>query len=194
MGEFLTNDDQLFRDDLSDIANNAILNYDFKQFPPYADGYRIAADVLVKSCIYQMPFGRGDIDVLIYPIVFNYRHYVELRLKEIIIGLKHCHGIDENVKLVHDIKILWSELKKLYQEFEEDNNTEDFENAERVIFEFAKIDPRSTAFRYPTQTMSKVNIRNFGEVMDRLANFLDCLSDLTEHYRDLTDEMYKDYY
>ena len=54
MGEFLRNDDKLFRDDLPDIANNAVLKYYFQQFSFYADGYRIAADNLIKTLSYEI--------------------------------------------------------------------------------------------------------------------------------------------
>jgi len=40
--------------------------------------------------------------------------------------------------------------------------------------------------------MPLANIRNFGEVMDRPARFLDAISDHAAHYEDLTDEMNRD--
>ncbi|TSJ44344.1 hypothetical protein FO440_09250 [Mucilaginibacter corticis] len=199
MGDFATNNDILFRDDLPDVRNNAVLKYCFQQFSFYADGYKIAADRLIKICISERELGRGDIDVLIYPIVFNYRHYIELRLKEIIIGLRYCSG-HENVKFdSHNLKTLWDELIILYDDFREENDEEDFRNAERLIHEFDKNDPNSMSFRYPTDkkgnliSIEKINlnIRNFGEVMERLAFFLDSLSDVTENYKSLTDDTHE---
>jgi hypothetical protein len=38
MYEFPKPDDELFRDDQPERTNNAVLSYNFKQFPLYADG------------------------------------------------------------------------------------------------------------------------------------------------------------
>lgn len=195
----LRNDDMLFRDDLPDVANNADLNHWMRNFAMYAAAYRIAADNLVYSCIYEVPFGRGGMDGLIYPIVFNYRQYIELRLKEIIVGLRYCNGDDSKdfLKHRHDLKSLWKELVKLYECFKEDGDEDEFKIAEKLIIEFHKMDSASFNFRYPLTIdgeenhlgITKLNIRNLAEVMGRLANFLDSLSDMVDYYRDLTDSI-----
>lgn len=197
MYEFPKADDKLFSHDLPDWTNNAVLNYNFKQFPPYADGYRMAAEALIAECTQR----DGTNDILIYPIVFNFRQYIELRLKEIIIGLNYCNGSHDHFPKTHRIDILWEHFKKLYNEYKEHKNTEDFMNAENVINQFFEVDPQSMAFRYPVDkegnpslSITHINIRNFGEVMTRLANFLDALSDQTAHYRDIASDMYREYY
>lgn len=185
MYEFLKNDDKLFRNDLSDVVNDAIIDFHYMPFTFYADGYKIAADRLIGSCILNLPFGRDDIDVLVYPIVFNYRHYVELRLKEIILALRPIGDGKKNREFkTHNLKKLWEEIIDLYRSHRKDYDKEDFENAERIIFQLHVVDEASFNFRYPTNKkgdktsleMSRLNIRNFGEVMHRLADFLDSLS------------------
>jgi hypothetical protein len=58
----------------------------------YSIGYKMAADVLIENS------GRYP-DFLIYPIVFLYRQYIELRLKQIII---QGNSIIDNSKVIPD--------------------------------------------------------------------------------------------
>lgn len=88
----------------------------------------------------------------------------------------------------------------LYVEIGEDIN-DDFTNAERIIKEFAIVDPAPMAFRYPVDkqgndsiSMTLINLRNFAEVMERLHNFLSALSWQLAHYVDLTQDMYSEFY
>jgi len=194
---FPETDDKLFRHDLPDWTNNAVLNYLSGKFPPYATGYREGFSALVKECVEE----RGLNDILIYPIVFLARQYVELRLKEIIIGLHYCTDGTNEFPKTHKIDQIWFQFKSLYEGIGESTNEREFQHAERVIVEFALMDPLSVAFRYPvdkegnkTIAISHINIRNFGEVMNRLANFLDAVSDQVSHYTDVTSDMYRDLY
>jgi hypothetical protein len=56
-------------------------------------GYREAAEVLLAEVMER----GGTLDTLIYPIVFNWRHYVELRLK-IIYLVRHAMYEDAKLK------------------------------------------------------------------------------------------------
>jgi len=195
--EFPAANDKLFRHDLSDWTNNAILNYLAGKFPPYAAGYREGFNALITECVAE----RGLNDILIYPRVFLARQYVELRLKEIIIGLDFCANGTNEFPKTHKIDKIWFQFKNLYQEIGESTSELEFHNAEKIILEFATMDPLSMAFRYPvdkegnnTLSISHINIRNFGEVMNRLANFLDAISDQIAHYADITSDMYRDLY
>jgi hypothetical protein len=46
----------------------------------YATGYKSAADVLVDNALTS----RSNLDIHVFPIVFLYRQYLELRLKELV--------------------------------------------------------------------------------------------------------------
>jgi hypothetical protein len=193
--EFPLADDQLFRLDLPDWKNSAIINWGTGKFPFYAEGYKEGAKALIVESLSK----QGMNDILVYPIVYLYRQYVELRLKEVIMTTRYCNGDQKDFPAIHNISQLWAELKKEYVELGESATSDDFENANRVINEFSKIDPMSVAFRYPVDKegndslkLTHLNIRNFGEVMDRLARFLDAISDHAAHYEDLTDGMNRD--
>src|SRR5207245_1195494 len=84
-----------------DWWHNACLNYGGNSWELYASGYKDAADILSER-VFET---RRHADFLIYPITFLYRHYLELRLKEMIVAgqalldqtpdLNHVHKIDE---------------------------------------------------------------------------------------------------
>jgi hypothetical protein len=194
--DFPFSSDELFGSDFPDQYNNAWLKTHHEEFYPYADGYRQGADSLIRQCIDE----HGIKDILIFPVVFLYRQYVELRLKELIIGLHYCIDGSDVFPTHHRIDSLWGEFVSLYEELGENPKTKNFENAKGVIMQFSKIDPKSMAFRYPvtpngdkTLSITHINVRNFGEVMERLANFLDAVSDQIAHYKDISSDMYNDW-
>src|SRR5947209_3389712 len=49
------------------------------QWSIYAEGYKALADAGVEHA------KRWDMDIVVYPIIFCYRQYLELRLKELIV-------------------------------------------------------------------------------------------------------------
>jgi hypothetical protein len=72
-------DDKLFVE-AEDGWMNACLNWYHDPTELYIVGYKEAADSLVDSIANR----KGSADSLIFPIVFLYRHYVEIRLKSLI--------------------------------------------------------------------------------------------------------------
>lgn len=193
---FPQKNDQLFSNNFLDWRNNACLNYMHYKFPSYADGYKEGAQKLIEVCLN----GDGTMDNLIYPVAFLFRQYIELQLKDFIIGLNYCVEGSQNFPVHHKIDILWKEFIRLYKLIGEEPNNEDFVNAERIILEFASVDPKSMAFRYPvspngenTLNLNLVNLRNFAEVMGRLVNLLDAISDQIATYKEFTGDMYRDW-
>lgn len=71
----------------------------------YPDAYKQAADKLVDQIE-----GHSHEDRLIFPIIFLYRHFVELKIKEIIIQLDRLSGtqIAEKQFKKHQLMPLWS--------------------------------------------------------------------------------------
>jgi hypothetical protein len=107
---------------------------------------------------------------------------------------------------IHNLKILWKYSRQIidYNFSEISNHKVDLDIVGKLILELHKHDERSEGFRYhisrgvpkqavagsckdkeePKQTLAGidvVNVRNFIDVMDRLANFLYCISlDISE--------------
>jgi len=187
--------DKLFAHDFPDWRNNAVQNYMLDKFSFYADGYKHSAEILVRECIADRTLN----DIVVFPIVFLYRQYIELRLKEIIINLLYCTNGSKDFPTHHRIDELWKDFIRLYDSLGEDTSDKYLQNAACVIKELSAADPVSMAFRYPVDKkgndlldLTHINIRNFGEVMERLANLLDAISDQVADYKVLANEIYRD--
>src|SRR5687768_7210692 len=74
----------------------------------YADGYKTAADKLV-----DMLEGNAPEDVLILPIIFMYRHYLELKLKYLIGALDVLSETQMPPAqfMTHNLPTLWAYVK-----------------------------------------------------------------------------------
>ena len=96
--------------------------------------YRFAGDLLVDSAIKN-----NEESELLYPIIFTYRHAIELYLKAII-------GREE---ITHDL----IELNKKFKEILKSNfNTTPPRWFDNVIIALNDFDPRGVVFRYGEQT------------------------------------------
>lgn len=163
-------------------AENAWLKWrgDDKWFA-YAEGYRKAADLLAK----QSSIDSSEIDFLVYPIGFLYRHYLELRLKSLIIVGLEVLGKRHEFRKNHDIEELWKKTRAVLQEVWPNGSKTDLDNVDACIHEFAHTDPISEAFRYPTtkdgkQTLANlkhIDLANLSKVMERLSGLLDSALD-----------------
>ncbi len=60
---------------------------------------------------------RKTVERLILPYYFNFRHYLELELKALIIGLT-----DESPNISHDLMYLWKEFSKRFSDLEYDSD------------------------------------------------------------------------
>ena len=155
---------------------NARINFSCNRFDLYATGYKDAGDRLVELVVAELN-GR---DTLIYPIVFLYRQYIELRLKEIIKQGQVLLDKPEERKNTHNLETLWADAKKIIdQVFEHETDSSDsLKYAEHVINEFSKIDRRSYSFRYPIDTEGQPNLDGVKYInIVRLALHVDKLSE-----------------
>ena len=142
--------------------------YDYMiAFDDYATGYKEAADLLVSGMETRQSTGT----YLAYPVMFLYRHYLELRLKEIVIGLKELGALSVDLGRLnlwpqlpdpkergHCLTYFWREmLAYWFGAIEEDIVTgiviEEVEPTYDIvgerINELDEIDRSSEVFRYP---------------------------------------------
>jgi hypothetical protein len=163
------------------------------QWDWYADGYKTAADLLVE----HVDKTSSDQDILLYPVVFLYRHYVELRLKELL--LLSSSYLDEPVAGVppkHDLLELWRavrpKLERVWPEAEYHDDVGD------ILRQFCEIDAGSCAFRYPvtrdgTPTLTEADPHiNLGRVKDAItgiSSVLDGSSIGLREYLQMKSEM-----
>jgi hypothetical protein len=158
------------------------------QWHRFADGYKEAADRL-----YQSWRDLSD-DDLVFPMVFLYRHYTELRLKELLQSVARLLNLPKDWKCNHRIDNLWRTLKPLLQRAAPNESPRDFNNAERLILELASRDLISVEFRYPEDSdgrryladMERLDVVNFFTAMHQLSAFLDGASMAISVYVDET--------
>lgn len=130
-------------DDHSVSDGIASIESDWKSLSGYRIAYQYAADNLVNS----LRDGFLEPDAMIYPIMFLYRHCLELRVKELYIGMKILHHQEDDIDIrTHDFGKLWKEFRSLLSW---NNQTILLDSIEKRIMEFYDLDRKSFNFRYP---------------------------------------------
>lgn len=159
-------------DDPYDNAN--ITNDGFARLVLMTEGYKKAADVMVAEASKD----RFDRDILVFPIIFNYRQFLELSLKYQLATYGPAVDVKPNWR-THDLASLWSEFQILKERY----GTEDPDEADpvvgNIILEFAKIDPRSYSYRYPVDrkgdpisvTYNDLHLETLADVMKAVAGY-----------------------
>jgi len=141
----------------------------------YPDAYKQAADKLVDQVE-----GHSWEDILIFPIVFLYRHFVELKLKELIIELDSLSGtqIGDNEFKKHNLVPLWQYVKAhlaCITNGQWDNDI--LAGLDDLIQELSQLDPTSFHFRYshdtefqPITLPHQISMTDFKEGINKIAN------------------------
>jgi len=165
------------------------------QLSAYALGYREAAKVLVRRLVTD---GYGDYDG--YPILYLYRHSLELYMKALVyrgaslLGL--LKGAGPNTTRLferHELSPLISPSRAILSTMKWDLRAagfESFREFEEFIQLLESIDPKSYAFRYPVDRAGNVsgvkfgtiNILAFAEVCDPLLSYLEGAVDAIEEH------------
>ncbi len=168
--------DLLFTSGHQDWQNNACLTWT-EGNSIHLEGYKLAADQLVTT----IEAGGHDQDFLVYPIVFLYRHHLELLLKELRATGWRLYDWDLNANGGHKLPGLWKDCRKVIEETWPNAPGSDADVVGRLIAEFDAMDPNSTAFRYSTSMkgekslpddIAHLNLRHLRQTMDRLSLFL----------------------
>ena len=108
-------------------------------------GYKQAADLLVE----QTEIEAWRRQKLVYPIVFCYRHFLELTLKSMLGEYGSLGHLPRNNRSHHKLEDLWKDFRTLLRNLNSDHPEMGTDAVEHCIAEFAKIDPFSETFRYP---------------------------------------------
>lgn len=149
------------------------LNWDI-----HITGYKEAGDLLLQNCLEG-----GRQHVLVYPILFLYRHYIELQLKEIVINGRLYLEERRRFPRGHNINMLWEECRRVVQEIDasvepipsEDSNAV-YNSLGNDISVLGRLDPNSTTFRYPTDANGNpitadfpgIHLRQLPELIERI--------------------------
>lgn len=159
-------------DEPFDNAN--IADDGFTRLVLMTDGYKEAGDLMVQAASDD----RSKRDVLVFPIIFNYRQFLELSLKYQLATYGPAVDIEPNWN-THYLDKLWDQFWELLERY----GTKDPDEADpvvgNIILEFAKIDPGSYSYRYPVDrrgnpvpvAYSDLHLPTLAGVMDKVAGY-----------------------
>jgi hypothetical protein len=181
-----TANDVLFQSG-EDWWNNACLHFAPDGWLTYALGYKEAADRLVAQLLEE----RRRQDLLVYPVVFLYRQYLELAIKGLIRQGQALLDIPAKLPASHRIDQLWVDCSKLLTRISPGDSLEEQRQIGRLLREFSEVDPTSTAFRYPVDTAGNrsasgirhINLRNVRDVIGKISVILDGACAQLDHYQ-----------
>lgn len=191
--------DKLFIEE-SDAKTGAWISNPTNKFFLYSEGYREAGNKLYDYCT-ENPFFSNT---LIYPLIYNYRQFLELRLKELIIMGNQYIDTDDDFPDEHSLTKLWNIYRsKLLPKIDNTIEKNTLDNVENLINEFNTVDPKSMSFRYPVTKaphrensikMPTIDIVNFRKSINKLMYFFDWQWDMISHFKDLKQEMLSEWY
>jgi hypothetical protein len=141
------------------------------------NGYKRAGDVLVQQALAD----RIDSANLIFPALFNYRHYLELALK----GLIEQFGGRAGESLTdkdHKLPNLWKAFVRVAAAYGVDCTGSEGRAVGQCVSDFAAADASGTAFRYsqtlggrtPKFPKEGLNLLQLHDVMNGVQNFFEC--------------------
>jgi hypothetical protein len=159
----------------------------------YIHGYRRAAEALfnhVDGCERMSP------DYIVFPLVFLWRHHLELALKNVVAIGRELEGEEPTYPTHHGLRDLWNTAKP-YVVVHGASDAPELANVESNIKELERIDPAAIGFRYPhdrtgsspalTNPPATINLAALQEGMMALSNFLDAVHECQK--RALDDAM-----
>jgi hypothetical protein len=155
----------------------------------YSDGYLLAADRLVEGYTESPPE-----DVLIYPILYLYRHHIELELKLLNTRwLTWLSGLDEaairrkveSLGKKHRLKCLWDRFQGAYPECNQVFDEKTRVAFRTLLFELDDHDSEGQSGRYETdsrgmQTLTKlhsIDLPTLKSGIHKISQYLSFLGD-----------------
>lgn len=145
-------------------ANACVGENGMPDYYEYAKGFSEASNVLINAALSNSGCDHA-VDIMIYPICFNMRHSVELRLKGAVVILSKLASSRQplpefNLEGSHDIGKIWEYLSRELNNF--DSRLTFFTDAlDPFIKDFADIDPTGQTFRYP---FSNENVKHLTDI------------------------------
>lgn len=142
-------------------ANACVGNNGQPSYVEYSIGFSKAANILIDQVLEDESI-RFSVDEFVYPICFNMRHSVELRLKGAIdelIAIARIKNItlEFNSAGSHDIGSIWSYFQNKSETID-NRYVEINKNIEPTILDIAQVDPTGQTFRYPISTTAQKHL------------------------------------
>lgn len=159
-----------------------------------SEGYRLSAVSLYQEIKKNEWINK---QYLSSTMIFSFRQFLEVRLKELIYIGKRELLEDPQFKATHSLEDLFQTYaKEVLPKADPSFNKEMVSIVKKLIHEFNFIDPKSMSFRYPVDkelnpnhNLPNFDIDNFKEVMDKLANFFDSQLEILQMLEDYNAEI-----
>jgi hypothetical protein len=151
----------------------------------YAKGYRRAASLLLR----EIGANPADVELLLFPLVQCYRHYLELRLKELVLTTSELKGRNAPIPRTHDLSKLWKRVRPMLQGRPLKVDEHETWEVEGLLATAQALDPFATDWRYPQNRNGKpsgkglkaVNPAGLSQLLSGLGDYLDGFSMLAAH-------------
>ena len=168
-----------------------------KYWYTYALAYKDAADSLAS--LVDVP--EGPLSRLAVPMMFLYRHHVELHLKSLLSDAGELLDDPQSIPPAHYLLTLWKRVRALLLKISSNSDGAWFVRADGIVEALDAIDPGSFAFRYPVDKPGapsiagglEVDPTNVRVVIDELHTLLDGASALIDVYMGIKAERASEY-
>ncbi|MCZ6608449.1 MAG: hypothetical protein O7A66_00410 [Alphaproteobacteria bacterium] len=146
-------------------------------------GYMGAGAALIDACEEHS----HERHFLIYPILFNYRHGIELAMKWIIVQYGRYSTVKIGEIEHHDLWQLWELCKQII--IEVGSESESIAVIEQVIKDFHDLDKSALAFRYSRDKTGAlialpdgmIDLQNIRDVMEGVSHYFDGVDGQLDH-------------
>ena len=146
----------------------------------YTLGFRLAANAVIDKARQE----NTHPDLLLVPVAYLYRHYLELMLKDLVrLGVKaNMLTVTDGRLTQHYLDKLWRGARELIEAFWPASSSDDLNAVEQVIHEFHQLDALGQAFRYASDVRGGANLSavpkwidldSLQATMKAVANFLE---------------------
>ena len=169
------------------------------EFGYFAEAFHLVAKDAVSALRQNPHFGlHGSMleDFRTYPVVFLYRHALELYMKAVILvgapmlRIKGMTGVDrKRILTTHSLDVLRRNLEQVFKAYEwgwdmDIPHFRSLEDFQQTVAELHAIDARSHAFRYPIDTKGSASLAShfrfdifeFCGILDSLFPMLDSVT------------------
>jgi hypothetical protein len=157
----------------------------------YIEAFRASGDAIVNSYVDTHEWYRED--ALFMSALFNYRHYIELRLKFVLetgIVWNICPLKKKKLR-DHNLRRLWRRAKVVIVQVWPDLEPSSLAALETLIRQIHSLDHSGQSFRYSSDTKGRttmrraperVNVKNLQYIMLRVHRFFLSLVDKTQEF------------
>lgn len=173
---------EIFKAD-HDMRCNAVIDFCTSVGGFHAEGFKRAVEQLLRHTLDDTDHALFDRNTLILPILALFRHYLELRFKEIIVSGDRLVGAPACWPWGHDLRQLWDRCRRICEDVLSSDLADALDLVGRCVDEFVTLDPKCENFRYPLDRNGQwhtqhlvIGLKNLADVVEKVSTLLDGVS------------------